>query len=103
MLVCVFKNDLHKNTNLHTQTLDQFHVLCKGCCRQKYRATQETIRIGKRYGATNIPMLKVLGIDFISGDEHFNKNDVNALVGTYWYDPVEFINQIIKIDFSHLN
>ena len=33
-------------------------------------------------------------IDFIEGDETFDKNDKNAMVGTYWYDPVRFMNYI---------
>lgn len=33
-------------------------------------------------------------IDFISGDETFDTNDPNAMVGTYWYDPVAFMKHI---------
>ena len=50
--------------------------------------------LGKRYKATNIPMLKVFGIDFIEGDETLDINNPNAMVGTYWYDPIKFMNYI---------
>ena len=49
---------------------------------------------GKRYSACNIPMLVAFGIDFIEGDESFDPSDVNAMVGTYWYDPVRFMEYV---------
>ena len=57
---------------------------------------------GKRYGATNIPMLKVFGIDFIEGDETYDPKDINAMVGTFWYDPIEFMKKI-KEKVTQLN
>ena len=50
---------------------------------------------GKRYGATNIPQFKFKGIDFIRGDETFDPEDPNAMIGTYWYDPIEFMRVIM--------
>jgi hypothetical protein len=55
------------------------------------------LKSGKRYGATNIPSLSVFGVDFIQGDETFDINDPNAMVGTYWYDPIAFIKEIFNI------
>ena len=52
------------------------------------------MKTGKRYGATNIPHLSVFGIDFIEGDETFDKDNINAMVGTYWHDPVKFMEYI---------
>ena len=49
---------------------------------------------GKRYGATQIPQIACFGIDFISGDDTFDPDDPDAMVGTYWYDPVEFMKQL---------
>ena len=39
-------------------------------------------------------MLKVFGINFINGDETYNPDDVDAMKGTYWYDPVAFMKGI---------
>ena len=36
------------------------------------------------------------GIYFIDGDEKFNTNDKDDLKGTYWYDPIEFMENIKK-------
>jgi len=52
------------------------------------------MKTGKRYGATNIPSLSVFGIDFIEGDETFDKDNINAMVGTFWHDPVKFMEYI---------
>ena len=39
--------------------------------------------------------MSIFGVDFIEGTEEFNRNDINAMIGTYWYDPVAF-NRFIK-------
>ena len=39
-------------------------------------------------------MLKVFGVDFLSGDETLDINNPDCLVGTYWYDPIAFMNGI---------
>ena len=57
-----------------------------------------TKKTGKRVGATTIASLSIFGIDFVEGDEKFNKKDVNAMVGTYWYDPVEFTRKIVAME-----
>ena len=62
--------------------------------REICRKTKET---GIRYKATNIPQLATFGIDYTKGDETFDINDPNALVGTYWYDPVEFLKNMFRI------
>ena len=96
-LVTDHKNDLYNNPrvlDIKTQTLHDFQCLCNHCNLQKRQIAKKTMETGKRYGATNIAILKVFGIDFIEGDETFDKNDKNAMVGTYWYDPVRFMNYI---------
>ena len=96
-LVCDHKNDLYNDTrvlNEETQTHDDFQCLCNHCNLQKRQVNKKTRETGKRIGATTIPSLAVFGVDFISGDETFNPDDKNAMVGTYWYDPVAFMKEL---------
>lgn len=97
---CDHKNDLYNDprvNSIDTQRLDDFQPLCKHCNDQKRQVVKKTKEKGKRYGATNIPSLKALGVpDFTVGDESFDPKDINALVGTYWYDPVDFMKRIQK-------
>jgi hypothetical protein len=91
------KNDLYNDErvlNKTTQTFDDFQSLCNSCNLKKRQVCKKTIETGERYSATNIPCLAVFGIDFIEGSKSFNINDKNAMVGTYWYDPVKFCNFI---------
>ncbi len=93
-LVCDHKNDLYNDIrvlNSKTQTKDDFQSLCNACNLRKRAVSVKTIKTGKRWGATNIPMFVSWGIDFIEGDETYDPTDPNALVGTYWYDPIAFI------------
>ena len=39
-------------------------------------------------------MLKEFGIDFIKGDETLDLSNPDAMIGTYWYDPLEFMKYI---------
>jgi hypothetical protein len=92
-LVCDHKNDLYNDSrvlNTKTQTKEDFQSLCNKCNLIKRQVSKETIRKKKRYGATNIPMFKVYGIDFIEGDDTFDPDDINAMKGTFWYDPISF-------------
>ncbi len=98
-LVCDHKNDLYNDPrvlNSKTQTLDDFQSLCNHCNLQKRQIMKNTLKTNKRYGATNIPMLKPFNIDFTDGDETFDKNDIDAMKGTYWYDPIDFMEYISK-------
>jgi 5-methylcytosine-specific restriction endonuclease McrA len=93
-LVTDHKNDLYNDPrvlSVKTQTIDDFQCLCNSCNLQKRQVSKETKKNKKRYGATNIPSLELYGIDFIEGDESFDEKNINAMVGTYWYDPVAFI------------
>jgi hypothetical protein len=51
---------------------------------------------GKRPSALQHPLFQHLGIDFIHGDENFDINDPDTLVGTLWYDFLYFIKNIIN-------
>lgn len=96
-LVIDHKNDLYNDPNVlnvKTQKISHFQCLCNHCNLQKRQVCILTKKYKKRYGATNIPQLKIFGIDFIVGDETFNINDINALKGTYWYDPIAFMKHI---------
>lgn len=96
-LVTDHKNDLYNDIRVltkETQIVDDFQCLCNGCNLRKGQISKQTKIEKKRYGATNIPHLAVFNIDFISGDETFDPNDPNAMVGTYWYDPVAFMEHI---------
>ncbi len=98
-LVTDHKNDLYNDPrvlNAKTQTIDDFQCLCNHCNLQKRQIAKVTRELGKRIGATTIPSLAVFGVDFIEGDESFDGTKVDAMVGTYWYDPVEFMKTIKK-------
>ena len=96
-LQCDHKNGLYNDSrvlNTKTQTIDDFQSLCRHCNCQKRQVEKKTKETSIRYGATNIPSLAIFGIDFIEGNETINFEDVNALKGTYWYDPIEFMKHI---------
>ena len=96
-LVTDHKNDLYNDLRVldrKTQNIDDFQCLCNHCNLQKRQIAKKTLATGRRYGATNIPQLAIFGVDFIEGDEGFDKDDVNAMVGTYWYDPVRFLKHL---------
>jgi len=98
-LVIDHKNDLYNDPdvlNVNTQKIDDFQCLCNHCNLQKRQVCKYTKENKKRYGATNIPQLKIFNIDFIFGDESINLNDKNGLKGTYWYDPIAFMEHIKK-------
>jgi hypothetical protein len=98
-LVIDHKNDLYNDQRvliMETQLLSDFQCLCRHCNLQKRQVCKDTKNRNLRYGATNIPQLKIFGIDFIDGDETFNINNIDALKGTYWYDPIAFMEYIHK-------
>ena len=105
-LVTDHKNDLYNDPRVlseKTQTFEDFQCLCNHCNLQKRQVSKKTRETKKRYGATNIPQLKVFGIDFISGDENYDPEDPNAMVGTYWYDPSAFTSYILQNTSSRKN
>ena len=105
-LVIDHKNDLYNDPrvlNLKNQTINDFQCLCNHCNLQKRQISKKTKELGKRIGATTIPSLAFLGIDFIKGDETFDEKDINAMVGTYWYDPIEFMKIAFDIYMKNKN
>ena len=94
------KNGLYNDKrvlSMKTQTFDDFQSLCKHCNLQKRNTMTKTKYTNKRYPASEIPHLKALNIDFTSGDENYDPKDKNAMVGTYWYDPIDFMKKVMMI------
>ena len=99
-IVMDHKNDLYNDPRVldpSTQMVDDFQPLCNGCNLKKRQISIKTIEQNRRIGATYMPQLSYLGVDFIQGDETFDRNDPNAMVGTYWYDPIEFMRKATDI------
>jgi hypothetical protein len=87
------KNGLYNDPRVlstKTQRVDDFQPLCKHCNDQKRQTYKWQTENGRRYPATKIPYHS---IDFVEGDEKYDTNDPNAMVGTYLYDPVEFMKK----------
>ena len=98
-LVCDHKNDLYNDPRVldtATQKLTDFQSLCNSCNLRKRQVAKETRRTGKRYPATRIPCMAPFGIAFTLGGEDYDPKDPNAMVGTYWYDPVLF-NRAVRL------
>jgi len=100
-LVTDHKNDLYNDPRVldaKTQTLDDFQCLCNHCNLQKRQVSKTTKETGVRFSAMRIPSLAIWGVGFVDGDETFDADDVmNAMVGTYWHDPVEFMKKLKTI------
>jgi hypothetical protein len=99
-LICDHKNDLYNDPRVldtKTQKKEDFQSLCNQCNLLKRQVIKKTKKTKIRYGATNIPMLKVFGINFIEGDETYDSDDIDAIKGTYWYDPATFMVGIKNI------
>jgi 5-methylcytosine-specific restriction endonuclease McrA len=91
--VCDHKNDLYNDPRVldtATQTLNDFQPLCNNCNLRKRAVALKRDKEKKRQP----PTLDILaingGIKFTSGDENYDPNNPNALIGTYWYDPIQF-------------
>ena len=96
MSPCIGVCKLDDTFDWNNQTLDDFQPLCNHCNLQKRQVCKDTIRNGTRYSALNIPSVAIWGIDFIEGDKTLDVNDINAMTGTYWHDPIAFMNHIKK-------
>jgi hypothetical protein len=91
------KNGLYNDPRVwkcSTQTIEDFQPLCRHCNGQKRQSIVYSKQTGLRYPATKIPALSVFGVDYVMGDETFDENDINAMRGTYWYDPVYFMEKL---------
>ena len=90
------KNGLYNFPKGYIFQIEDFQPLCMHCNQQKRQSIVRTKETGKRYKATTIPMVEVLRVDFTQGDESYDPSDPNAMVGTYWYDPVDFTRKAIE-------
>ena len=98
------KNDLYNDIrvlNSDTQRKEDFQPCCNACNLRKNKVNTKTKKENKRQPPPDhirIPF----GIDFTVGDESFNPKDINAMVGTYWYDPIEFGKLALKLKLIEL-
>jgi hypothetical protein len=98
-LVCDHKNDLYNDDRvlkLETQNMDDFQCLCNGCNLKKREFSNKMKKTGKRIGVSDIIPSLACYNDFNIGDEKYDATDINALLGTYWYDPIEFMNKATR-------
>ena len=96
-LVIDHKNHLYNDprvVNQDTQDITDFQVLCNHCNLQKRQTSVRERQTNIRYPATSIPQLSIFGIDYIEGNHSFDMNDPHTMIGTYWYDPIRFMNEI---------
>ena len=100
-LIIDHKNDLYNDPrvlNSETQVKDDFQVLCNHCNLQKRQVSVRTRSSGKRQPASQISSVAIFGYDFIDNrGTDLDIKDPTAMVGTYWYDPIEFM-KFIKIN-----
>ena len=100
-LIIDHKNDLYNDPrvlNSETQVKDDFQVLCNHCNLQKRQVSVRTRETGKRQPASQISSVAIFGYDFIDNrGTELDIKDPTAMVGTYWYDPLAFMN-FIKIN-----
>lgn len=98
-IIADHKNDLYNDLrvlNLDTQTQDDFQASCNACNLRKNKVNQKTKQENKRQPPPD--MIRIpFGIDFTVGDETFDLKDINAMVGTYWHDPIDFINKALTM------
>jgi len=93
------KNGLYNNKRvlkISTQTLDDFQPLCRHCNDQKRESYTKMKTTNKRFKATSIPQLSVFNIDFTSGNEDYNITNPDTMIGTYWYDPIDFMRKMLN-------
>jgi hypothetical protein len=91
------KNGLYNNPRVNstaTQMVSDFQALCKHCNDMKRQTYVWQQKNNQRYPATNIPMLAHFGIKYVEGDETFDPENPDAMIGTYWYDPVDFMKRL---------
>jgi hypothetical protein len=99
--ICDHKNDLYNDPRVLdtlTQVLDDFQPLCNSCNLRKRAVAIKTLKEKKRQPPPLDRLTMNGGIVFLSGDETFDPNDPDAMVGTYWYDPIAFAKECLKIN-----
>jgi hypothetical protein len=103
---CGSRNDIqvdHKNglyndsrvLNLSTQTKDDFQSSCRHCNVRK-REIEKKSRLTKRRQKPPPHILALSGIKYTEGDETFDVADPYWHKGTYWGDPIAFVEEVKK-------
>lgn len=103
--ICDHKNDLYNDPrvlDMKTQTKDDFQSLCNNCNLRKRAVSLKTVKDKKRQPPGAAVLAMNGGIDFTYGGETFDPKDPQAMVGTYWYDPIAFGKECLKINSSRL-
>ena len=81
------------------QKLSDFQPLCKHCNDVKRQIKSKMIKENKRQPPPP-SILLAFGIKFTKGDETFNIKNPEWGIGSYWYDPVQFIKYCIQIKMN---
>jgi hypothetical protein len=95
--ICDHKNDLYNDINVlqtQTQKIIDFQPLCNHCNLQKRQINKREKETNKLYSAKNIQKYKIYPFEFPWEKKAFDVNDIYCKIGTFWYDPVEFENNI---------
>lgn len=91
--ICDHKNDLYNDLrvlNKKTQTTSDFQPLCNHCNLQKRQVCIKENENGKLYSAKNIQRYKIHKFEFPWEKKMYDKTDIHCKIGTFWYDPVQF-------------
>lgn len=96
-VICDHKNDLYNDDrvlNTKTQNIDDFQALCNHCNLQKRQVCKDERKNNVLFSAKSIPQFSRLKFDFPWEKKEFDLTDINCKVGTYWYDPLAFMDRI---------
>lgn len=97
--ICDHKNDLYNDVrvlNAETQLISDFQPLCNHCNLQKRQICRTEEQTQKLFSAKEIQRYKIYPFEFPWEKKAFDKEDINCKHGTYWFDPVEFDNNIYR-------
>tara|TARA_B100000683_G_scaffold25455_1_gene23256 strand:+ start:349 stop:1149 length:801 start_codon:yes stop_codon:yes gene_type:complete len=98
--ICDHKNDLYNDPrvlDINTQTKEDFQPLCNSCNLRKRACGLRRDKENKRQPPSPDILAMNGGIKFTKGNENYDTNDKNALIGSYWYDPIQFAIDCRKI------
>ena len=98
------KNDLYNDKDVldkKIQKKEDFQTLCNHCNLQKRQICKKEKETNKLYSALNIPMFQIFKDEFFVNNNKFDwENNVfdiknkDSKIGSYWYDPVQFVKNI---------
>jgi hypothetical protein len=74
--------------------MSDFQPLCNHCNLQKRQICKTEEKTGKLYSAKDIQRYRVYNFEFPWEKKVYDRNDINCKNGTFWFDPVEFENNI---------